>query len=612
MKRKNSHIKKVICIIATILTITLAVLSTIICFSIKWMFDTWSNLTMDELVYHFTTPLEGTNEAMIKEYLNICIVPAILVLLFIVILFITYRKQRKYFIIMGTGLALSLSTAVFVVHNAWDELDAGNYVKAQGTYSTFIDDYYVDPADVEISFPERKRNLIYIFLESMEITYADKKNGGAFKDNVIPELTRIAQLNEDFSGEDEKLNGGYAMPGATWTMGAMFSQTSGIPLNISIEANSMDTQDAFFPNTITIGDILGQAGYNQTLMIGSDATFGGRRLYFTEHGNYSIADYNYAVESGMIPEDYKVWWGYEDQKLFGFAKEQLLQLSEQDEPFNLTLLTVDTHFEDGYPCEMCSDIFGEDQYANVMACSSTQVNEFLEWVQQQEFYDNTTIVLVGDHPTMDKDFCENIDSGYTRKVYTAYINPAIEKENNTERIYTTFDNFPTTLAALGIEFEGNRLGLGTNLFSNKQTLVERFDVKKVKKELNKKSKRMEELAQLDENKEELLLREGVVALPTANVWADAYNFVSGTFQVTVSDILNVQNSIEAVMLAVWTNEDQSDLQWIQMERQEEGDYFASINVPNFNYKVGEYFVDAYVVDGEGEQYAIGSIVVFVN
>ncbi|MFR5582699.1 MAG: hypothetical protein ACLTLQ_01530 [[Clostridium] scindens] len=78
-------------------------------------------------------------------------------------------------------------------------------------------------------------------------------------------------------------------------------------------------------------------------------------------------------------------------------------------------------------------------------------------------------------------------------MYTVYINPAIEKEGNTERIYTTFDDFPTTLAALGIEFEGDRLGLGTNLFSNKQTLVERFGIETVVSELNKKSKRMEEL-----------------------------------------------------------------------------------------------------------------------
>ncbi|MFR5582698.1 MAG: hypothetical protein ACLTLQ_01525 [[Clostridium] scindens] len=79
---------------------------------------------MDELVYHLTAPLEGTNEGMIKEYLNVCIVPAILVLIFIVILFITYRKQKRYFIIMGIGLIfyLCFCSAIVVVHIAWDEL----------------------------------------------------------------------------------------------------------------------------------------------------------------------------------------------------------------------------------------------------------------------------------------------------------------------------------------------------------------------------------------------------------------------------------------------------------------------------------------------------------
>lgn len=66
----------------------------------------------------------------------------------------------------------------------------------------------------------------------------------------------------------------------------------------------------------------------------------------------------------------------------------------QEEPFNLTMLTVDTHFEDGYMCEKCPNDYG-DQYANVMACSSKQVYEFIEWVKQQPFYDNTTIVLSG-------------------------------------------------------------------------------------------------------------------------------------------------------------------------------------------------------------------------
>lgn len=97
-----------------------------------------------------------------------------------------------------------------------------------------------------------------------------------------------------------------------------------------------------------------------------------------------LDDYDYAIENSKIPSDYKVWWGYEDEKLFEFAKEKCTELSRQEEPFNLTMLTVDTHFEDGYMCEKCPNDYG-DQYANVMACSSKQVYEFIEWVKQQPF-----------------------------------------------------------------------------------------------------------------------------------------------------------------------------------------------------------------------------------
>ena len=41
---------------------------------------------------------------------------------------------------------------------------------------------------------------------------------------------------------------------------------------------------------------------------------------------------------------------------------------------------------------------------------------------------------------------------------------------------TIFDDFPTTLSAMGAEIEGDRLGLGTNLFSAKETLSEKEGV----------------------------------------------------------------------------------------------------------------------------------------
>lgn len=504
----NSKILKIIGKVltgaGTILALLSAFIATLLYFSIQWMFDTWSNLSMDELMYHLMTPLDGTNTDMIREYLNVCAAPAIVLFLALLLIFLGLRKTKRYYIVMIVIILVSAGVSYLNLASAWDKLDAGRYVKSQGIESNFIEDYYVSPTDVEIVFPEQKRNLIYIFLESMETTYADKENGGAFETNVIPELTQIAQENEDFSGDSDALNGGYALRGATWTIGAMFAQTSGLPLNIAIDGNEMNTQESFFAGAITLGDILQEAGYSQTLLLGSDATFGGRRLYFTEHGNYDMIDYNYALENEWIPEDYRVWWGYEDQKLFDFAKVKLLELSENDEPFNLTMLTVDTHFEDGYVCDLCPDEYGEDQYANVMACSSIQIERFLEWIEQQDFYENTTVVICGDHLTMDKNFCEEVDVEYERRTYTAYINSAVENKSNQHRIYATFDNFPTTLAAMGVSIEGDRLGLGTNLFSGRPTLTEEVGLENEQEELGKKSSFLDGLANLELEDEDVL------------------------------------------------------------------------------------------------------------
>lgn len=610
MKKLSVFVKAFFRILFTILAVLLAVLATVITCSLRWMFDTWSNLTMDELIYHLTSPLDGTNDAMIREYIDTCIVPAVIVLLFLLVLFAAFRKKKRYYIVMAGAIVLSVSVGALSVRGAWQDLDVGNYVADRGTYSTFIDDNYVSPSDVELTFPQEKRNLIYIFLESMETTYADTQSGGAFDRNVIPELTQIAQENEDFSGETADLNGGYSMPGTTWTIGAMFAQTSGLPLSVSIDGNSMDTQTSFFAGAVTLGDILESQGYSQTLLIGSDAAFGGRELYFTEHGNYEMMDYKYAVQNGLIPEDYHVWWGYEDEKLFEFARQKVTELAAQPEPFNLTMLTVDTHFEDGYVCERCPQLYGDDQYSNVMRCSSRQVSAFVQWLQQQDFYENTTIILCGDHPTMDSDYCEDIDSGYTRKTYTAYINAAAQKETETRRDFTTFDQFPTTLAALGVQIEGNRLGLGTNLFSSEPTLTERFGRETEERELKKNSQLIEKLADIDYDSESLKVREGRV--PTGTVYADPYLRDIGGIPVTVTDLANLPDEVQSVQIAVWTNEDQSDLQWIQLGAREDGSFGANINVANYGFKLGVYYIDAYIVDSTGTPYMIGQATGYVD
>lgn len=595
---------KILYWVGEILTVFIAGLSVLLALSVRWMFATWTNLSMDELVYHLTAPLDGTNTDMIWDYVRVCAVPTILVIFFLILILIAWRKKEKVHLFRGIINLVALVGIIVMLGYTWTELGVGDYLKDQNTESKFIEDEYVDPTDVEVVFPEQKRNLIYIFLESMETTYSDVDDGGAFDENVIPELTEIAQTNEDFSGADPKLNGGYSLAGTTWTMGAMFAQTSGLPLNISISANDMDTQDSFFPGVTTLGDILSDAGYTQTLLIGSEAQFGGRKLYFQEHGNYEMEDYSYAIENGLIPSDYKVWWGYEDQKLFEFAKEKLLQLSQGDEPFNLTMLTVDTHFEDGYVCEQCPTEY-DTQYSNVMACSSRQVGEFLKWIQQQDFYENTTIVISGDHPTMDSDYCAEIDQegNYDRRVFTAYINAAAYAQDQQERTYSTFDNFPTTLAALGVQIDGDRLGLGTNLFSGTKTLLEEFGNSKVNAELKKKSEFIEKLSAMDKTNDALLICEGKMNGADADI--DMTHVAEGYIPVAVTNVSDsIVNNLQGLVLTVWTEDGQADVTWYELNPDEEGNYAGVIDLSRFNYKPGTYYVNVRAVEQSKREYDI--------
>jgi phosphoglycerol transferase len=222
-------------------------------------------------------------------------------------------------------------------------------------------------------------------------------------------------------------------------------------------------------------------------MFGSISSYGGKQNYFLQHGTDKVLDYKTAVKDNFIPEDYFTWWGFEDKKLFEYAKQELTKLSKSEKPFAFTMLTADTHHIEGYKCEDCENTF-DNQYQNVLRCSSKQVLEFVNWIKQQDFYKNTTIVIVGDHLSMNaKFFRTNADKDYTRRVYNCFINAKATTENSKNRVFTPMDIFPTTLAALGCEIKGDRLGLGTNLFSATPTLAEKMSLEKLDNEINKAS-----------------------------------------------------------------------------------------------------------------------------
>lgn len=499
MENKKRNIKPIVIACVAIALITLANMLFLL---MLWIMNRYDDVQFDQILYQIKSPVAGTSGGLIESaLLNVVFAGALLAALevFIYLLLMGKLKKpfdkikfyvsysatkisaffKKRFLAVSTvALLLSVSTFVF-------GLDVHSFVYDSIVGTDFIEDNYVDPDSVEIKFEGEKRNLIYIFLESMETTFQDPEAGGNITEDLIPELTQLANENISFRGPNGK-NGGFSYIGTRWTAAAMFAQTSGVIIKVPINFDKYGSDGTYMPGITTLGDILEREGYNQTLLVGSDAGFAARDVYFKEHGNYKIIDAYSLMDEGKLPEDYWEWWGFEDEKLFAFAKEELTRLASEGKPFNFTTLTADTHFPDGYECRLCGDKY-DNQYSNVISCSSKQVYEFINWCKQQPFYENTTIVLSGDHLTMDPKFLADIDEDYVRTTYNCIINSAVEPASDGPREFATFDLFPTTLAAMGAKIEGNKLGIGVNLFSDVETLTEKYGYAKLDDELEARS-----------------------------------------------------------------------------------------------------------------------------
>ena len=475
-----------------ILLCTILIISALV-----WQIVYFNTVDFEQILYNLLSPLKGANTDVFSKFAWQIAPLALAICLAISCLLATLatdeddegktKKTNKVAcFIRNRYLTLNLILFGIVAVIGFTKIGGVSYVMNHYfAESEFYEKEYVDPNSVELTFPDEKRNLIYIFCESMENSFMSKEYGGAQKENYIPELTKLMEENTSFYNP-ENVNGAAVSYNCDWTVAAMTAHTSSVPLVLPLGENE-ENYSMFLPGLTTLGDILKEEGYNQQLIIGSDVSFGGRDNLFRTHGEYEIFDYNTAIERGYIPADYFEFWGYEDKKLFEYAKAEILNQYAKGEPFNVTLLTVDTHFMEGYQCEDCLKTHS-DPYLNTLNCSSKQIYNFVEWIKDQDFYENTTIVIAGDHLNMGGKYIATIDRNYNRTVYYTIVNSAVEYTGNGEHLYSTLDFFPTTLAAMGVEIEGNRLGLGTNLFAtDMETLSDKYGHEGLFKEMAKRS-----------------------------------------------------------------------------------------------------------------------------
>lgn len=386
------------------------------------------------------------------------------------------KRFKKNFILCFSIISIMLLLWAVNLHE---------YIIYSNTKSTFIEKNYVNPKDTEITF-NNKRNLIIIFLESFETSLFTKEQGGYWNYEVIPELYNLLNEDDVINFYNDNISEQYNMiDGSSWTTASLFSNTSGLPFKIRINQNGYHS-DNFMNGAYTLGDLLKDNGYHNEIISAAKTTFGGIKEFYTRHGNFDVIDLNNIEEYGFTAtKDDLGKWGLNDNYMFEIAKKRLDIISKQNKPFNLNLVSIDTHFIDGYVGNY-SETKHKAQYENAYATTSRLTYDFINWLRQQDYYKDTTIVILGDHLSMQDNFFKK-KGAKKRYVYGCIVNPITMTTNNKNRIITSLDTYPTIVSAMGGIIKGDRLGLGVNLFSDKKTLAEEYGVKYLNEELKKKS-----------------------------------------------------------------------------------------------------------------------------
>lgn len=80
----------------------------------------------------------------------------------------------------------------------------------------------------------------------------------------------------------------------------------------------------------------------------------------------------------------------------------------------------------------------------------------------------------------------------------------------------------------------------------------------------------------------------------------------GRFRVVLNNI-TYESMIKNIMIPVWSDENgQNDLIWYEAQKDNNGFYYADIDIKNHDYEIGNYSIHVYITDITGYQYFAGS------
>ena len=325
-----------------------------------------------------------------------------------------------------------------------------------------------DPRELSFGPGQEPRNLVIIYLESVEDAFSDSDTFEIDMLEPVEDATRGWSSVPDF----------LMYEGGGWTMSGLVSTQCGIPLRTDEsgaattdpnELGSGDNQIAgYLPRAACLGDVLSEAGYTSVFLGGADKNFAGKGQFFSDHGYSEVKDLDYWQEQGET--EIRSDWGLSDRRLFENAKVEIDALHAAEEPFNLTLLTLDTH-EMPYAHEYCP-IETEAPLSSITFCSMQQVEGFIDYMDEQGYLADTAVVVMGDHPKMTSeqvsfwDELSNWDA--PRTIFNRIWSPdGLAPVRNIDQL----SMYPTMLELVGLEVPDRRAGIGVSAFATKEDVT---------------------------------------------------------------------------------------------------------------------------------------------
>ena len=441
-----------------------------------WIADNFGEPSLEQVLYHAQFGMDGlvdTDTALIKSFLTWCIaLPAGLSLLLVLIessiaLFLTHGSTHW---LTGPARAANIHVVKvfywFINHRAplYVLIASATYFCVQFSVTAFVHNqfgkdyfaaHYVYPAKVRID-GVRPKNLVIIYVESLEDTYKDPKMFG--KDL----LTSLEHFNGVSFANFKQA------PGTGWTIAGITATQCGLPLkSVSLYDGNDQGENikSFLPNAVCLGDILHNAGYHNVYMAGDALAFSGKGKFFQDH-HYDEVYGREELKGNRTAKDMN-FWGLYDDDLLVLVKEKLIQLHAKNQPFNLTFNTIDTHGPDGHFSKYCK-AHGIKDFDGIVECTSNQVAELIQFMRRNKYFRDTNVVILGDHLAMENPVYDKLEKVKERHVFNELIaaKPAIKNREDVLH----FDMFPTILEFIGFKIDGGKLGLGYTAISKEAEL----------------------------------------------------------------------------------------------------------------------------------------------